>query len=284
MKVAWLTDSAIYIPEGERVEDIYTLPLQISIDGENFKEDIDIEKDEFYDKIRHSEAAVKTSQPAVGDILNTFEEIRVAGYTDVVCVHISAGLSGTYETVEQTAKDVDGLTVHMVDSKMISYPMYKTIQQGKRMIEEGYRVPDVQTSLSKAHESFEAKVYVANIKYAYLGGRINAFAYNLGKTLKIHPILQLQDGKFDLDKKIRTEKKSVAYFMDQVEKAASQQHIKELSILHCNNHELANSMLEQCKQISNIDKIHVGALGPIIAAHGGEGSFAITWTSDEDYA
>ncbi|WP_274379936.1 DegV family protein [Halalkalibacillus sediminis] len=256
---------------------MFILPLQVSIDGKNYKENVDLTSQEFYQKVKVTNKAVKTSQPALGDIISTFEQIIEQGYEEIICVNISSEVSGTFQSVSNIADDFEGTKIHVVDSSLLSYPMYEMIQHGKKLIEHGRSAEDVVKIIQNDYKKVHTYIYVADIKYAYLGGGINMFAYNVGKTLKVHPILTLKEGKMELVKKVRTEKRSIDYMVNQVIEYAKSQPITQLNILHCNDRSISETIKNRLKDFSNIENIHIGALGPIIAAHGGEGSFALSW-------
>ena len=43
--------------------------------------------------------------------------IKNKGFTHVICIPISKGLSGTMNIVSQMAKDYEGLTIEVIDTK-----------------------------------------------------------------------------------------------------------------------------------------------------------------------
>jgi DegV family protein with EDD domain len=109
-----VTDSSCDLPK-ELLErfDITVVPLSVDIDGAIFHEDVDITPREFYEKMAHSTALPKTSQPSPAAFEETFETLGADG--PVVCITISSGLSGTYESA-CLGRDLSGADVTVFDS------------------------------------------------------------------------------------------------------------------------------------------------------------------------
>ena len=95
MKIAVLTDSTSYL--SQTLIDKYNIkvaPLSVTFDsGENYVENASISTDEFYERMKTSATIPTTSQPAIGDFLENFEQLREEGYTDVICVFLSSGMN-----------------------------------------------------------------------------------------------------------------------------------------------------------------------------------------------
>ena len=88
-------------PSCSKRHDVHLVSLYVGLEGEQQREsELLDDLDGFYERLRASEEAVTTSQPSVGDFLDVYEPLLTEG-REIVSVHLSAGISGTYETAMQ---------------------------------------------------------------------------------------------------------------------------------------------------------------------------------------
>ena len=112
-----LTDSAVdFSEELARQLNVEVLPLGVTFeDGMAYRDRVDLQPEEFYEKLAACEKLPKTSQPNLGDVLTAFENARDAG-DEMVAIFISSQLSGTYQSACMAADTVEYPGIHVVDS------------------------------------------------------------------------------------------------------------------------------------------------------------------------
>ena len=96
---------------------IHVIPLSLTIEGASYVDQVDITSEEFINHIENDED-VKTSQPAIGEFISAYEELGKDG-AEIISIHLSSGLSGTFNTAYQASQMVDA-NVTVIDSKSIS--------------------------------------------------------------------------------------------------------------------------------------------------------------------
>lgn len=120
MKVAVIADSTGYLPQ--EIIDKYNIPIApLSVtfdDGHTFTENDQFSIDDFYKKMASSKTIPTTSQPAIGEWLKNYEKLRDEGYTDIIVINLSSGISGSYQSATQAGEMVDGVNVHTFDSRL----------------------------------------------------------------------------------------------------------------------------------------------------------------------
>src|SRR5690606_28023397 len=117
-KIAILTDSGSDININQQGLPLYILPLRIIIDGKEYIDKKEISLNEVLSQLDHKK--ITTSLPSPKDIFDTLNQIKSDGYTHVICIPISKGLSGTMNIIRQVAEDFEGLTIEIIDTKNIS--------------------------------------------------------------------------------------------------------------------------------------------------------------------
>jgi DegV family protein with EDD domain len=103
---AVVTDTTAYLPRELVAEHgIHEISLYVTLDGVQRREsEITVEGyDDFYERLRASAGGATTSQPSVGDFTELYEPLLAAG-REIVSIHISAGISGTYDSALQARR------------------------------------------------------------------------------------------------------------------------------------------------------------------------------------
>src|SRR5262249_25211838 len=122
-RVAVVTDStADLVPDLVEERGVTVVPLTVILDGRDYLDGVDITAEEFYTRLAASEGGATTSQPSPGRFAEVYERL-LAEHDEVISLHISAQLSGTFEAATQGASMVDAARVRVVDTQMVSMPL-----------------------------------------------------------------------------------------------------------------------------------------------------------------
>ena len=211
MKIAVLTDSTSYL--SQTLIDKYNIrvaPLSVTFDtGENFVENESISRLEFYDKMKTSKTIPTTSQPAIGTFIEHFEALRGEGYTDVICIFLSSGISGCYQTATQAGEMIEGINVHTFDSKLAAMIEGSYVLRAIEMVEQGNQPDQILEELNRIIDVTGAILMVDDLKNLQKSGRITGAQAWIGTMLKMKPVLKFDDGKIVPEEKVRTKKKAL---------------------------------------------------------------------------
>lgn len=218
MKVAIMTDSNSGITQDEAKElGIFVLPMPFTIDGQEFKEDINLTQEEFYNKLMTG-AEVFTSQPSAGEVKQFFDLI-LKDYDQIVHIPMSSGLSGSCQTATMIADDEDYKgKVYVVDSQRISVTQKWDVFDAMKFAKEGKNAQEIYDILMANKLNASIYITVNTLEYLKKGGRITPAAAALGGLLKIKPILTIQGEKLDSFQKTRTMAKAAKIMIDAIKK------------------------------------------------------------------
>ena len=222
MKVAILTDSNSVITQDEANKlGVFVLTMPFTIDGQEYKEDINLSQEEFYDKLMNN-AEVFTSQPAVGEVTQLFDNI-LKDYDQIVHIPMSSGLSGSCQTALMLAEEDEYKgKVYVVDSQRISVTQKYDVLDALELSKQGKNAKEIHDILMENKLNATIYITVNTLEYLKKGGRITAAAAALGGLLKIKPILTIQGEKLDSYQKTRTMAKANKIMID-----ATMKDIKE---------------------------------------------------------
>lgn len=205
-KVKIVTDSNSGITQAEAEKlGISVLPMPFLINGEEYFEDINLTQSQFYDHLK-GDAAVSTSQPAVGRVTELWDEL-LKTYDALVHIPMSSGLSESCHTAEGLARDYNG-KVQVVDNQRISITQKQSVYDAIKLAEQGKTAKEIKDILIET--KFDSSIYISldTLKYLKKGGRLTPAAALIGTLLRIKPVLQIQGEKLDAFKKVHTLKQA----------------------------------------------------------------------------
>ncbi|HHU55536.1 MAG TPA: DegV family protein [Acholeplasmataceae bacterium] len=253
----------------------------IILDDKQYVDYIDIKPDEFYKKLEEAKS-VKTAQVSTGELLEMFERLRDKGYTDVIAITLSSGLSGTYQGVCFASEIVEEIKVHPFDSLFLGYPEAKMGYVAHKMASEGYTVEEILEKLTRLRDSQRTLIAVDTLRYLVLNGRLSAASGLIGGLLKIKPLLEAsKEGKIVVKERIRTKKKTIARMTDIfLEEIKNKENI-EPYILYTNNYEEMLELREKIENLTNFKNIILLPLPSVIGLHAGPGTCGIGYIEKE---
>lgn len=209
VKQVIVTDSTSDLPQSYLKENsINVIPLNVTIDGKSYIDQIEITSEEYIEYMEQ-DADVKTSQPAIGEFINLYEELA-GDDVEIISIHMSSGLSGTYNTAYQASEMVDA-NVTVIDSKSISNGLAYQIKHIVELIEQGTSTTDIVKSVKELQENTKLFVVIGQLNQLIKGGRVSKTKGLIGNIMKIKPIGTLNDGKLELVHNARTQNTSINY-------------------------------------------------------------------------
>ncbi|MFN3328772.1 MAG: DegV family protein, partial [Fervidobacterium pennivorans] len=189
-KVKILVDSTSDFPKELMKEwDVDIVPLYVNWpDGSSEKDDTRefSELKLFYEKLRNAKELPKSSQPSIEDWKRKYEELKIQGYEGVLVITISTAMSGTFNSANLAAREVD-IPVRVVDSKMASTAISPMARYARELLTLGVELEKVAEELEKkiAVKGFGAFFFVQDFDFLVKGGRVSKFAGFVGSLLKI---------------------------------------------------------------------------------------------------
>lgn len=278
MKIAVMTDSTAYIPKEMRQEyGIHMVPLSVVFGEKAYREEIEISVDEFYQKVKESEALPTTSQPSVGDVVKKLEELVDEGYSAVVSIHLSSKLSGTYHAVASAGDMVDGIKVYAFDSGYSCMPQGFMALKAVELAKQGQSPEEIIQKLERIKASIRAYFIVDDLSHLQRGGRLTSAQALVGSLLKVKPILHIVEGKIVPFEKIRTRKKAINRVMDMLYEDAENKEIEKVVFIHGNQEEAAIQLRDEFSKKYPLIETVISYFGPVIGTHLGEGSLGVSW-------
>jgi DegV family protein with EDD domain len=284
---AVVADTTSYLPlELLARHHVHLVSLYVGLEGEQERESDISDLHGFYERLRASGETVTTSQPSVGDFVAVYEPLLAEG-KEIVSIHLSAGISGTYATAIQarerlTAEGKGGERIAVCDSRTGAGGMGLMILAAARSAEKGQGAARAKERAEAVREELKIWFAVDTLDYLRRGGRIGAARAWIGTTLKIKPILTLEEEITPVER-VRTRSRAFERMVDY----GRQRHEDGADawvVQHVQDPENAARLIEACKPIFGSDPIFTSEVGPVIGAHVGPGLLGIggvSWSALE---
>jgi fatty acid kinase fatty acid binding subunit len=277
-QTAVVCDSTAYLPsELVAQRGIEVISLYVSIDGDQRAEMEIRDYREFFERLRASESGATTSQPSVGDFVSLYEPLLEAD-REIVSVHISAGISGTYDAANQArerliAEDKGGERIHVVDSRSAAGGMGLCALAAAAAAAGGAGGEATVARARQAREELKMWFAIDTLEYLRRGGRIGGAAAWIGSALKIKPILTLEEEITPVER-VRTRARSI----ERLRGYARERHDSGLDawvVQHIQDDETARALIEDCYEIFGCEPAFTSEVGAVLGAHVGPGLLGV---------
>jgi DegV family protein with EDD domain len=277
MRTAIVTDSTAYIPKEIRDElDIHMVPLNVIFGDASYQEEVELTAEQFYVKVREQEELPKTSQPAIGLFVELFERLGKE-YDAIISIHLSSGISGTYQGAVSAGEMTEGVKVYAYDSEISCAIQGFYVLEAAKMAKEGKGPEEILARLDEMKQSADAYFIVDDLSHLQRGGRLSSAQALIGSLLQVKPILRFEDKKIVPFEKIRTRKKAIKRIFEIFDKQANQGFPMEAVVIHANEEEEAAEMVKHIQRTYPHVNVSTSYFGPVIGTHLGEGSIGLGW-------
>lgn len=275
-KIAWVTDSTASLDD-ELVNHphLYTVPMSILLDDEQFLDNIDLTPDELFQRLKTVKTPPKTSQPSVGEFKQLYDKLRKE-YDAIISILVSSKLSGTVSSSEQATQLVD-IPVTTIDSKILTYPLTVQIKKGMQWLAEGLEIEAIKEKIERLRETYEAYVLVGNLEQLHRSGRMSGIQFFLGSMLNIKPIIQVADGGLSIKEKVRSMKRAKDKIVEYLQESYDKYHFKEVYLLYGLHDGEAKEWMKELKLKFPSISFSCHPLGATIGVHAGEETIGISW-------
>jgi DegV family protein with EDD domain len=279
---AIVLDSTSDLPEGHGRDTWRVVPLYVRFgDGEAKREYVDISTSEFYAHLRESPEPPKSAQPSPADFAAVFEEL--AAYERILCVALSAKLSGTFASAELAAQDF-GDRVRVLDSKVTSGGTVILADAIQRRLDRGTDDEEIDALVERFQRERGLLFTVDTLEYLVRGGRIGKAAGLAGQLLSVKPILAFDDGEVAPLKRVRGRAKALGELEEIFRDSTEGQDDPSLHVGlgHAEAKEDCDDLawrVQDARPNASLDI--VTTLGPVIGTHGGPGTLGLFWYYDQ---
>jgi DegV family protein with EDD domain len=278
MSVRIVTDSCSDLPPDVALaHDIAVVPLYVNAGGKTYRDGVELGADRFYELLQSLPDLPTTSQPSAADFAKVYDRLLEEGH-DVVSIHISSSLSGTYNSACQAREmSKEPARIAVVDSLLAGGTLGLLALEAARLAEQSDDHNEVASEAERRVEGQTGYVMVDTLKYLAKGGRIGKAQAFMGGALQLKPILSVRDGAIHPVERARTKRKAVDRLLSLVRSLAP---ISRLHVSYTTNPDDSNALRDALADLVKPENIVESRFGPVIGTHLGPGAIGVAVTRD----
>ena len=280
-RVYIVTDSTADLTEEEVKQfEISIVPMNISIDDDNYIDGVTITKEEFKQKMIESAELPKTAQPSIGRFVEVYDKLGKNG-DSVISIQMMRSISGTVDAARQAA-DITETNVTVVDSDFTSRSMGMIVKEAAKAAQEGKSVEEILEIVEDAKKRTTLYLTVVNLDNLIKGGRISQVMGMFSNLLNIKLFLQVINGKIEIIQKGRGLKSLQKKYDEIFEKMkAAPNGIQEIGIMHAGLSDFNEGNIARVRELFPDVPLTIVTTSPIIMSHTGVDAMAITYLENK---
>lgn len=211
-----LDSSADFSAEEAKERNMELVPINITLNDINYRDGIDITKDEFYDLLVSSESFPMTAQPSPQDFLDIFEDAKEKG-DQLIYLSLSSTLSGTFQSATLAKNMAEYDDIYLVDTLSATRAIRLMAEYACKLREEGKDAATIAEEL----ENFKSRVVILaaidTLEYLQKGGRLSKAAAAVGELANLKPIITVTtEGKIGVPGKALGRNKALSTLVKMV--------------------------------------------------------------------
>ena len=275
MAVRIVTDSTADLPEGEAERLGVTVVAQnVHFGDRTYKDNVTITPDEFFPMLEESEELPKTSQASPGDFKQVYDSLGADGADGIVSIHVTAKLSGTYNSAVQGAAQTDAsCPVEVVDTRQASMGVGLVVEAAANAAAAGADTEQVAAAARDAVERAECICLFETLEYLHKGGRLGKASTLLGTALSIKPMIIIRDGEVQRLGKARKFSRALTKLEDT---ARGFGPVESLAVMHATTPGLAREVADRLgDMLPGGGEPQIAQFGPALGVYTGPGAIGI---------
>jgi DegV family protein with EDD domain len=251
---------------------IHTVPLTVTLDGKSYREGVDIQHKDFYDLLEASGGLPTTSQPSAGEFAEMYRQVAKDD-PDILSIHITSGLSGTYNAALEGAKLVPEANVTHIDTKTLTAASGWQVYAAARAIKAGWAKEQILGLVKRIGDATDCMYTLDELKYLIHGGRISHMKGLIASMLNLKPLIGVEKvgGTYVQLGQTRTFKRALKGLANLIaEKYEHQLGSKMMvQVLYSDNHEGGQMLRDMVNDLFECTWLPMGPMSLVLGAHTG---------------
>lgn len=269
-----VTDSTAQLTDREiRTNHITVIPLTVTLNGKNYRDQIDVSRNEFSNQLKTNREFPQTSQPSVGDFIETYKRLFRPG-DQIISIHIGSVLSGTVKTAEMAANQLT-IPIKILDSGLTDRGLGLVVLKATKLAQSQNTSGKIMSQLKNYLSQITLFCFINSLDYLVKGGRANhatGFIYSL---INLKLALSMPNGELKVVKKVRGKHGMQKLINQIVDRITKDHQITQVGLSYVDSHQDTDA-IETALRAQRPDLKIVNQLtSPTIMTHVGPKGFAI---------
>jgi DegV family protein with EDD domain len=261
---------------------LHTVPLNVTLDGKTYQEGVDIKPADFYQLLEKSDNLPITSQPSAGQFAELYRQLAATN-PNILSIHITSGLSGTFNSAKAGAQMVPEANVTHVDAKTLSAAAGWQVKAAARAIKAGWSMERILGLMKRISDACESVYTLDELKYLIHGGRISHMKGIIASLINIKPLIGVEkdNGTYVQLGQVRTFKGALRGLIEQIKKKYPLGSELRVQVLHSNNPDGAHYLRDQIDELFKCNWLPIGPMSLVLGAHTGPSMVGVGFGSQE---
>ena len=273
MAIRIVTDSTADLPaEVAESLGITVVPLYVHFGDEQLRDGVDISSEEFFERLQRESRTPTTSQPPAGAFRDVYRNLAADG-SEIVSIHVSSKLSGTFASAQQGAAGLEGTEVRVVDSGTASMALGMAAIAAVEAAGRGASIDGVVAAAEDLLGRSHMLVIFDTLKYLRRGGRIGRGMELIGTLARLKPIATVRDGEVAAAGRVRTKNKAIE---EVLRRFAELRPLERAGIVHATTPDECDYVAERLRGLAPEIPITQSRIGPVLGVHAGPGVLGAT--------
>lgn len=272
-----ITDSTCDIPDNLiKQYDITIIPHYIIWGNQQYRDRVDMQPVDFYQRIKTDPDYPTSSQASIEDFKKVYEEVAAKGASEIIALTVSSAMSGAYHMASEAAKLVR-VPVSVVDGKSPSMSLGWQVLAAARARDAGMKVGEILAMLDELKTRLVQYVAMESLEYLQKSGRIGNAVKWVGSVLKIRPLVSInhKTGLVEPASLSRTHKGVIDQMYNKFFEHFKAKQKLHIAVMHGNILTEAEEMAERIKREFNPVELIVNITGPVLGISTGPGALAL---------
>jgi len=276
-----VTDSGVDLsldPSQQAALGIHVVPLVVSLEGKSYREGVDLTAPEFYPRLIASAELPTTSQPSPGDFAAVYRDLARKD-PDILSIHMSSGLSGTFNAAQEGAKLVPEARVTHLDTKTLSVASGWQVEAAARAARAGWPLDRIQALLRTIGQATDSIYTLDELKYLIHGGRISHMKGLIASVLNLKPLIgvEKEGGTYVQRGNARTFAGALRGLVDLIARQHGERASLQMQVIHAENPHGAEQLQAQVSERFQCSWLPSRVLSLVLGAHTGPSLVGIAY-------
>ena len=275
-----ITDSAADLSPAEYQKlNITCIPLTVMFGESEYRENINLGKDQFYELLLSSDVPPKTAQPSPQCLMDLFEQAHSAG-DGAIYIPLSSAISGTYQNAVMTKNLLGYEDCHVADSLNATGGQRLIVQHAAKLRDQGKSAEEIIAGIEDIRSRIVLFACIDTLEYLYKGGRISQTVYKLGTLANIKPIITVEpDGSIGIPAKAMGMRKGMDYLCKQAAARAADPDFP-FYVMYTNRRSVAEELAKKLETVGiTVPGDRIIQVGAAIGSHVGPDACGLVYVA-----
>jgi DegV family protein with EDD domain len=284
-KIAVVTDSVACLPK-ELVDKylIKIVPISLIINGNVYRDGVDITPTEVYQLLTTTKNTPTTSSPSPGDFIKAYRELSKS-VDGIVCITICSDISMMFNSATKAKnlaqEEMLKLDINVLDSRTAGGAQGFVALSAARAAALGKDLAEVTRAAENMISRVSMIAVLDTLYYLARAGRIPKIAAWAGSMLKINPILTFSHEGIGMLERARTKPRAVNRLLE-IMKEKTEGKPVHVNIMHANVADEARALKQRIEAQFKCAELYITDFAPTMGVQAGPGTLALAFYSEED--